>query len=333
MRRLHRGLLATAAAAAVAASVAGVHSIPTSDSSPSPVGVQHQPRNPSHNRVLSNGCSYTERGIPVCGAFLGAAYGGNTSPTSWERAMGHRLGVHRTYFSADQVNAAVDQARRDLRHRRLPWISFKLPYSWSDMARGRGDEWARAIGRDLAGLPGPVWVAFHHEPENDGDIDQWTSTQARLAPIVRAAAPNVAYTIILTGWNQLYGPRRLSLEAVWPRHTKIDVVGFDVYDRFGVWGSGQSDSALDDLGLGYFPYFQQFAAERGLAWGLAETGYTDEASAVDPHWVSRTYRQLVQHHGVAMSYFDSDLNSDASWRLTGLKARDFATALSSSPTL
>src|SRR5690349_17301897 len=43
-------------------------------------------------RVLSNGCRYTPRGIPRCGALLGAAYGSNTDPTEWEQRMGRGLG-------------------------------------------------------------------------------------------------------------------------------------------------------------------------------------------------------------------------------------------------
>ena len=115
----------------------------------------------------------------------------------------------------------------DLAHQRVPWISFKLPYSWAEMAAGRG----RRLGprRGPAGSPrldGPVWVAFHHEPEGDGqDITHWTAMQERLAPIVRSAAPNVAYTVILTGWNQFYGPKDYSLTSLWPRDTKIDLVG------------------------------------------------------------------------------------------------------------
>ena len=85
-------------------------------------------------RVLSNGCRYNHRGIPRCGALLGAAYGSNTDPSDWEREMGRGLGVHRTYYDADEVGEAVHTARLDLRHERIPWISFKLPHGWAEMA-------------------------------------------------------------------------------------------------------------------------------------------------------------------------------------------------------
>ena len=119
--------------------------------------------------------------------------------------MGQQLGVRRTYWGATQVDSAVKIAKTDLAAGRLPWISFKLPYGWADMAAGKGDAWIRDLATKLSKLNGPVWLAFHHEPEGDGDIKQWTAMQARLAPIVRSTAPNVAYSIVLTGWHQLYG--------------------------------------------------------------------------------------------------------------------------------
>ena len=39
------------------------------------------------------------------------------------------------------------------------------------------------IATKLSKLNGPVWIAFHHEPENDGDITLWTKMQARLAQV------------------------------------------------------------------------------------------------------------------------------------------------------
>ena len=103
------------------------------------------------------------------------------------------------------MDKAVSVSKADLAKKRIPWISFKLPYSWSEMAAGKGDAWTKDLAVKLGKLDGPVWLAFHHEPEGDGDITQWTAMQARLAPIVRANASNVAYTIVVTGWNQLYG--------------------------------------------------------------------------------------------------------------------------------
>lgn len=284
-------------------------------------------------RMLSNGCRYSERGIPSCGALMGAAFGGNADPSEWERSMQRHLGVHRTYWRADQVGEAVATAEADLSRQRVPWVSFKLPHSWEEMRDGVGDDWVRSLARDLSRLDGPVWLALHHEPEGDGDIRAWTAMQARLAPIVRGEAPNVAYSLILTGWHQLHGDRAYSLDSVWPRGTRIDLLGFDVFDRYGAEKDGVTLTERTRLRRDYFPSFNVFAKQHGVAWGIAETGHTDLSAAEDPAWISRTYEALLENDGVAFSYFNSTLNSTGSWHLTGEKDRRFADQLRTTPTL
>ena len=300
---------------------------------PRPAEVPRSADQRRSQRILSNGCDYDTRGIPSCGALLGAAYGSNSSPRRWERSMGRALGVHRTYYDGDRMDQAVQTARSDLRHNRVPWMSFKLPYTWEEMRDGRGDGWIRQLARRLSELNGPVWLAFHHEPEGDGDIRAWTEMQARLAPIVRQAAPNVAYSIILTGWNQLYGNREYALDKMWPRRTKIDLVGFDVFDKYGIDVEDRNHIRHTDFERDYFPRFRDFARRHQVAWGLSETGQTDRSAAVNPRWMERTYQSLSRHDGVALSYFNTTLNSIAPWRLKGLKEQRFATALRNAPTL
>lgn len=249
-------------------------------------------------------CAISDRGIPSCGAFFGASVGLNGDPSALEDVgPGQPLALHRTFYQASQVDRAVTTARHDLREGRLPWISFKLPHGWRAMARGRGDAWARTIADRLATLPGPVWVAFHHEPELDGPIHQWTRLQERLAPIVRRRAPNVAYTVILTGWHQFYGETEAySLDRIVPS-TKVDVLGFDLYNRFGTPGSNRTSNA--DLRAEYFERISRWAAQHDIAWAIGEIGYTDRAFAADRRWLLKTYRDMVATGGVAMSYFNS----------------------------
>lgn len=280
--------------------------------------------------VLSNGCRYTRRGLPQCGAYVGAAHGGNSDPAGLEKEIGRRLGVRRTYYGASGVDKAVRTARADVAAGRLPWISFKLPHSWAAMANGHGDAWARDLVERLDAIPGPVWLAFHHEPEGDGDIGAWRRMQERLAPRVRKWADNVAYTVILTGWNQLYGPASYSLSALWPRGVKIDVAGFDVYNSYGRDGRLVENDVVKD----YFAPLSRWASRQGVRWGLAETGYSDPAAALDPTWIRRSAKALAARGGVAFTYFDSPYNSTANWVLsTDAKITDFASAVRESPTL
>jgi hypothetical protein len=280
---------------------------------------------------LSNGVAVNSRGVPSRGALFGAAVGSNTDPASFEASIGQRLGVRRTFWTGSQVNSAVNTARADLSIGRLPWISFKVPYSWAQMAAGDGDAWARDLATKLAQLPGPVWVAFHHEPEGDGVIKDWTAMQRRLGPIVRATAQNVGFSIILTGWHQLYGDSQYSLDSLWPA-TTVDVAGFDVYNAYGLVKDGVLRLKPTDMRGAYFEPLSNWAESKGVAWGLAESGYTDRAAADYPSWLEDTYDDLVATGGVAFSYFNTSLNSQGSWVITSSsKTMQFSTAIKGTP--
>jgi hypothetical protein len=277
-------------------------------------------------------CPVSPRGLPQCdGAWVGSAYGYNTDPTDWERELGRRLALRRTYWGGDDVTDAVEVARRDLRVGRIPWISFKLPLGWDAMAQGRGDRWTRDLATRLAGLEGPVWLAFHHEPEGDGDLEQWTAMQRRLAPIVRSAAPNVAYTVVLTGYHQLFTPE-YSLDRIWPEETTVDLLAFDVYNMHGVTKDGKTYEE-QDLRTEYWEPLAEQATDLGVPWALGETGYTRTAAVRDPTWLARTYEDLVSLGAVAVSYFNSSANSFADWRVnTPRKRSQFEAVLRDSPT-
>ena len=260
---------------------------------------------------LTNGGTAGPRGIPSSGAYMGGAYGANTNLSRWETALGGKsLGVHRTYWGSS-YSSAVKTAKADAARNRVPWMSFKPPYSWSAMANGKGDAWARGLARAMKTVNGPVWVAIHHEPEGDGDIQAWKRMQARLAPIMRAAAPNLGYSIILMGYHQFYGEAKYSLARTWPK-TKIDVVGFDIYEKYGVKGY----TGWKQWTNHYFRPIQAWAKKTGVRWGLAEVAYSDPAARKDPGWMDRVYKALKLHGGIAFSYFNTNLHSVANWKLS-----------------
>ena len=298
---------------------------------PPPSGLRGQPA--PRNHTVTVDCLVSPRGIPARGAYLGGALGLNDDPATWEARIGASLGLRRTYYPHTGVSRALETAATDLAAGRVPWLSFKLPHSWEDMARGAGDDWAIRLAHGLADLDGPVWVAFHHEPETDGDIRAWTAVQEQLAPLVRNRAPNVAYTVILTGWHQFFGEPQYRLDSLWPQ-TDIDVLAIDVYNQNGVAGRKSTVQQRRHLRRDYFHPVQAFASAQGAAWAVAETGLTDAASAADPTWLERTYYALVDEGGVALSYFNSTANAAADWRLsTPEEFRSFASVARVAPTL
>lgn len=278
---------------------------------------------------IAPSCTTTERGIP-CGTYVGAAVGSNTDPATFESAVGNTLGVRRTYWGPTQVDSALRTVTADIAKGRLPWISFKLPYSWAEMAAGKGDAWALDLATRLSQVGGPVWIAFHHEPEGDGVIADWLAMQRHLSPIVRNTAKNVAYTTILTGWHELYSGQ-YTLDGMYPGDGVVDLVGFDVYLFMGVVKDGVMNTKYTDMDAAYYKPLAEWAAKRNVAWGVAETGITDYASESYPTWMPQMVTALKARGGKAFAYFNTSLNSSGSWVITTPnKTNQFASALKQS---
>ena len=127
-----------------------------------------------------------------------------------------------------------------------------------------------------------MWLAFHHEPEYDGDITDWTKMQERLGPIVRSQ-DNLAFTVIVTGYHQFYGEEQFHLDNMWPRGIKVDVAGFDIYNQLGVVKDGEENTKGTDLNAWYFAKIAPWA--RRHAW---RGGWPRPASPTRPPGATRT---------------------------------------------
>ena len=277
--------------------------------------------------------AFTAHGIPTDGGvLLGAAVGGNAAPEPREAQVGARFGLHRTYWKGSNVSSAVATARADLAARRVPWLSFKLPYSWADMASGRGDAWTRDVATRLGALNGPVWVALHHEPEGDGPIADWVAMQRRLSPVFREQ-PNIAFTVITTGWNTFFANEpSYRLDALLPDPSIVDVVGIDAYNEYGVTKHGKRSTKMTEMRT-YYAKLAPWARAHRVDWALAETGYTDRAMVHDAAWLTRAFADMKAYGGVGLAYFDSALNpiADSTWPLDPhAKIDAFKTALEDS---
>jgi hypothetical protein len=181
------------------------------------------------------------------------------------------------------------------------------------MATGAGNTWATQLADALATVPGPVWLAVHHEPENDGDMALWTQMQAQIAPIIHARTDNVAYSVIYSGWNT-FGGGNNTVATKWPGDANIDILAIDAYNDYGAVRDGKEGTKVLDLST-YYAKMAAWSADHGTAWAIGETGQTAKAAALDPTWLDRTYHDMVAMGGAGLSYYDSSANSVADWTL------------------
>ena len=119
--------------------------------------------------------------------------------------------------------------------------------------------------RQLAVLDGPVWIAFHHEPEGDGPIGDWTAMQGQLAPIVHARSDNIAYSVIYISYDAFYGETQYRLANTWPGDDNVDILGLDMYNNYGVTRSGVVGTKMLDPGK-YMDLATAWAQQHGVRW-------------------------------------------------------------------
>ena len=151
-------------------------------------------------------------GRPADGDVLwGATVTGQDLVARHEVPTGAVLEMHRTYFQWSQrTGSMVDVAAADIAAGRHPWVSTKTP-SWADMANGTYDDEIDEMLRALDGLPGPVWLSLHHEPEggegvNEPDDPAGPSGHVAMNRQVRQrmtalGVDNVALAPILMSWT------------------------------------------------------------------------------------------------------------------------------------
>ncbi len=261
--------------------------------------------------------------------YVGASIQNNGDPSAMEASAGRTLGLRRTYWNYSNIASSIRSATADANAGRIPWLSYKLPGSWADAAAGKADAQTKELAKQLATVPGEVWVAIHHEPEGDGNLSDWVALQKRLLPLL-AAAPNVRTSIILTAWDTFDSKNSAySLDALWPGNM-VSILGMDAYNPYGDANHvGKGWTEMDH----YYDEIAPAAKKLGVDWAIAETGYTDPAAAKDADWLTRAYQDMANRTdlpGLGLSYFNSTANSVGSWPLTGVKAAKFDAILNQS---
>lgn len=262
-----------------------------------------------------------EAGEPEPVRFLfGGATGGNGDPSLIEAKAGVPLGVRRTYFDYGKITQAVTMCRDDIAAGRVPYVSFKVNTSWTNAAAGAVDAVTADLAARLAALGGRIMVSIHHEPEGDEpDIQKWVQMQRRLAPFFTAHA-NLEFGITLTGYHQREdSPATYSLDTLWPGDDAgIDFIGFDAYQLFG--SQAGSVKSWTDLPK-HIEWYGRWCRAHNVAWGLAETGISDDAftsqfASRAETWIADTVEAIRANGGTHFCYFNSGLNSTTTWVIT-----------------
>ena len=252
------------------------------------------------------------------------------------------IDLDRRYYGPSDKAKAIADVNTNEGKGITTWLSFKCPFSWSRMAAGEGNAWAKDLftglinevkpAQDDADKIDEVWVSIHHEPEGDDDEDLWRQFQGQLAPLVPGGpAGPLKYFLTTTGWGQEFNANRVAEEVDWETNLFptdqakfIYGIGYDApYNTYGkIYKAGVATGEVNNKVTDPFIYVDALA-RRGVQFGvevaIGEWGYSDEMFAKDGGlWAQQVMDRcrnnpIKQLRGAA--YFDTKLNSSHSWYL------------------
>ncbi len=237
----------------------------------------------------------------------GSSYPWGKSLPAWERELGRHIGVRRSFFTGGQVDALLKRVREDLAAGRIPHVSTQAPTTWQRVGSGGHDNWLEDLLGRLKAVGGPVFLTLNHEPENDGGGDgmqpsHWVAMQNRaIAKGRELGAGNVSIVPVLMAWTfHPYNPRPPEEWMV----PDAPLFGIDCYNG---WSStnGEPWTSLSKRAQHALPYAE------GRPIVIGEYGCRTDSSrpgrAAD--WMDAAFQYALSNNVVAMSYFNSPLNT------------------------
>lgn len=267
-------------------------------------------------------------GRPAAGTvYWGAAVQGNADPTNrHELPAGAPLGVHRTFFQWDaRTGKMVSTARDDLAKGRLPWVSVKPP-SWAAMAAGTHDRAIDEMLTALDALGGPVWLTIHHEPEGGNGVNAPDDPAGPAGHVAMNRRVRERMTALRT--------THVALAPILMTYTFKAASGRNpdewfapgIYDFIGVDHYRDAEASLVEA---TWATVRTWVAARKLDVAVGEWGMRGSNAASGARvreWFDQATASGTDGKGarvVALSAFDSSLNSDESWVLAGAQLSTF----------
>lgn len=274
--------------------------------------------------------------------YVGAAIGGNDNPSALETSMGGvKIMSSRQYFGASSnTTTMINFCKNAWANGRLPMPSTKPPGAssaeiagnWAAMGNGTYDTLITGWCADMQAAAvayGPNarvnWMC-HHEP--DDEIIAGYATAANFAAMATRCADIAAnynridFGVTLMGFHT-WGPAPdLDINKIVPPALalKLKWFGIDVYEHYKV--DKTTWTPFEKL---YYAPVKKWvdSVNPNMKWGQMETGIAAAAFDEDPLWFSKQDTLLKKYGASFFTYFDSGLNSIASWPLEGPRLQGF----------
>ncbi len=247
--------------------------------------------------------------IPSSGAYFGswvAPRAGESRADAIVRVesqIGRRFAIDHQYYKWDS-NFPGAHETWTVSEGRIPFMNWKAErtngqvITWSRIASGAEDAAIIARADAIEAFGVPVYLTFHHEPEDDlatwGTPAEYAAAFRHVVDVFRAqGVDNVAFVWTMMAWT--FDPRSgKPIDDYYPGNAHVDLIGSDGYNFY----PGKAGANWDSFKTVYQPT-QDYAVRHGKPWMAVEWG-TQE----DPAVPGRKGQWIVDSLAVAKTWPD-----------------------------
>jgi glycosyl hydrolase family 26 len=164
---------------------------------------------------------------------------------------------------------------------RIPFINWNAAKNdgsvarWSAIANGSQDSWIQQRADAFRAFASPVYLSFHHEPEDDtsrfGTPAEFAAAFRHIVTVFRQRnVTNVAFVWTMMAWS-FDGRSGRNPMDYYPGDSYVDLVGSDGYNWYGV-RAGESWRSFAQV----FATSRAFALAHRKPWIAVEYGVTED---------------------------------------------------------
>jgi hypothetical protein len=224
--------------------------------------------------------------MPSSGVYFGARVaprGNETNEDAIKRVeskVGRKLDIDHQYYLWD-ANIPTGHQRWDVDTGRIPFINWNAGKGggsvvrWSAIANGSQDAWIRQRADAFKAFGAPIYLAFHHEPEDDlsrfGSPADFAAAFRHIVTVFRSrSVTNVAFVWTMMAWT--FNPRSgRDAMSYYPGDSYIDFVGADGYSWYPT-RSGDPWTSFQDI----FTDVNAFSVAHHKPWMVVEYGCLED---------------------------------------------------------
>ncbi|GAA0738381.1 endoglucanase [Dactylosporangium roseum] len=272
-------------------------------------------------------CTVGAKLVPTCGLLWGVAPGAFTdlpaarALANFERTTGRHADILHSYHRGDEVFPTADEiAAVRQPKKRILFANWKVAWgtTWADVAAGGQDARIDRAAERLKAFPGTLFLAPHHEPENDvrsgGGMTAKDYAAMFRHTVERLRARGVTNVVFVLAY-MAYEPWCVQpwFDDLYPGDDVVDWIGMDpyLYAKPGGYGYGDFSYLVNRTSdpakwPGFYNWVTRTHGNKPLMvaeWGV----YEHTADPAQKAWIFSTVgRQLAQFPAIkALVYFDS----------------------------